>query len=224
MPRILLIDNGSKLTNRIMDWFEQKGALMECINFIPPTNPKPREKNVEIQGTFCGPHFQMQDNHIDAVILSGSSCFNPLMEWFPTPPPGFWPYCNQHAIPILGICYGHQLIAQQFGGQIVKERQYEEKTLKKFRQTQREDLFLGLPEVFEVSMYHECSVVRAPPHFECIGTTIDGMVGAMVLRNFENGFSIHGIQFHPESNLTPTVRDLVFENFWNMITFEGRLL
>lgn len=110
-------------------------------------------------------------------------------------------------IPILGICYGIQLIAQQLGGRVVQgaKREYGriKLTIKK-----PHPLFEGFGQEFICWMSHGDYVEKAPDGFEIIASTENTSIAAMV--NDEK--RIYGVQFHPE--VTHTERGIdIFRNF-----------
>lgn len=100
-------------------------------------------------------------------------------------------------IPILGICYGHQLIAHHFGGEVRrgKVREYGFASLK-VKTTCR--LFTGLPTNLIAWMSHGDTVTKLPQEFTVIGKTKNCPVAAMT--NAER--NIYGLQFHPEVHHT----------------------
>jgi GMP synthase (glutamine-hydrolysing) len=103
-------------------------------------------------------------------------------------------------VPILGICYGHQLLAATMPGGVVKPSYSREYGLAKLRlraaggATNGNDLFEGVPDNSQVWVSHGDSVEKLPDCFEVLGATDDCSVAAMVYptRN------IYGVQFHPE--------------------------
>jgi len=121
--------------------------------------------------------------------------------------PAFNKKIFQLEIPILGLCYGHQLMAQETGGKVkpgkVKEFGTAKLEIKKF-----DKLFEGLRERENVWMSHGDSVAVLPPGFESIASTEDCPIAAM--GNFEKNF--FGLQFHPE--VTHTVNGMkILSNF-----------
>jgi anthranilate synthase/aminodeoxychorismate synthase-like glutamine amidotransferase len=102
-------------------------------------------------------------------------------------------------IPILGVCLGHQTIAQAFGGRVVHApRLMHGKTSPVYHDGQT--LFRGLPSPFQAMRYHSLVVERdsLPPQFEISAWTAEGEVMAIRHRQYP----VEGVQFHPESILT----------------------
>jgi GMP synthase (glutamine-hydrolysing) len=109
------------------------------------------------------------------------------------------PRVYELGIPIFGICYGAQLIAQQLGGDVMRTGRGE------YGRTQMHVVERGLlfgesvPEEQNVWMSHGDAIVRAPDGFTVTATTDDAPVAA--LENRER--AIYGVQFHPEVVHTP---------------------
>ena len=131
----------------------------------------------------CGP---------DLVILTGSSSllsrprtrelFQPEMD-----------LVRKGNFPILGICYGHQIIGSAFGapmrdlGQML--RGYE-----KVRAVRKHPLFDGLPSDFVVAESHRQELTRTPDEFQRLAQSTTSKIEAMAHRSKP----IYGVQFHPE--------------------------
>ncbi|AIC96632.1 MULTISPECIES: aminodeoxychorismate/anthranilate synthase component II [Shouchella] len=102
-------------------------------------------------------------------------------------------------IPILGVCLGHQAIAQAFGGVVKKADQLMHgKT--SYIQHDKRTLFEGLPESLRVTRYHSLIVEREtlPSCFDISAETASGEI--MAIRHKE--YALEGVQFHPEAILT----------------------
>lgn len=101
-------------------------------------------------------------------------------------------------LPILGVCLGHQSIAQAFGGNIIRTQAMHGKTSAILHQGQ--GLFAGLPSPMTVARYHSLVAERAtlPDCLEITAESSDGLI--MGLRHRE--LPIEGVQFHPESIAT----------------------
>lgn len=123
--------------------------------------------------------------------------------------------------PILGVCLGEQAIGEAFGGKLtnlsevfhgiqtpisIKKRQSESK------ETEMDYIFNGLPDEILVGRYHSW-VVDTDGFPECLDITAVSREGfIMALKHKE--YDIHGIQFHPESVLTPDGKTMI-ANFLN---------
>jgi anthranilate synthase/aminodeoxychorismate synthase-like glutamine amidotransferase len=102
------------------------------------------------------------------------------------------------AMPVLGVCLGHQAMAEAFGGNVVRNRPVHGKT-SEIRHGGA-SIFAGLPDPFEATRYHSLVVERGslPPALEVTAWTEDGTIMAMRHREHPT----FGVQFHPESVLT----------------------
>ncbi|MDQ8191176.1 aminodeoxychorismate/anthranilate synthase component II [Roseibacillus persicicus] len=115
-------------------------------------------------------------------------------------------------IPILGVCLGHQSIAQAFGGDVVRaERLMHGKT--SMMHHEGGSVFANLPEPFEATRYHSLIVKKdtLPECLEITAWTDEGEIMGLKHKDFE----IHGVQFHPESILTAEGKKLL-GNFLTM--------
>jgi anthranilate synthase/aminodeoxychorismate synthase-like glutamine amidotransferase len=114
--------------------------------------------------------------------------------------------------PILGVCLGHQCIGDVFGGEVVRaERLMHGKTSPILHDGK--GVFACLPSPFEATRYHSLIVRRdsVPEVLEITAETAEKEI--MGLRHRE--YPIHGVQFHPESILTPEGKQLL-KNFLEM--------
>jgi len=103
-------------------------------------------------------------------------------------------------IPTLGVCLGHQAIAQAFGGRVVPAPSLVHGKASPVYHT-GEGLFAGLPNPLEAGRYHSLAVDpdSLPECFVPLAHSADGVLMAMAHRDLP----IVGVQFHPESVLTP---------------------
>jgi anthranilate synthase/aminodeoxychorismate synthase-like glutamine amidotransferase len=106
-------------------------------------------------------------------------------------------------VPTLGVCLGHQAIVEAFGGEIGKARELVHGKSCTVHHDGR-GLFAGLPDELEVGRYHSLAAATVPAVLEVSATSDDGEV--MAVRHRE--LPIDGVQFHPESVLTPQGREL----------------
>jgi len=117
-------------------------------------------------------------------------------------------------VPILGVCLGHQSVAYAFGGNIVpaKRLMHGKTSLIKHNS---DELFNGVPNPFEATRYHSLTVDRAtlPRCLQVIAETDDEDREIMGIKH--ERYSIWGVQFHPESVLTPHGKRIL-KNFLEM--------
>jgi anthranilate synthase/aminodeoxychorismate synthase-like glutamine amidotransferase len=115
--------------------------------------------------------------------------------------------------PILGVCLGHQAIGQVFGGEIVRAPRLFHGKVSEVRHDGH-GLFAGLPDPFVATRYHSLVVDPAsvPACLAITAWTADRVI--MGLRHRE--FPVEGVQFHPESALSPDGKALL-ANFLTMV-------
>jgi anthranilate synthase/aminodeoxychorismate synthase-like glutamine amidotransferase len=101
-------------------------------------------------------------------------------------------------VPTLGVCLGHQAIVQLYGGEIGRARELVHGKASTIRHDGR-GVYEGLPDELEVGRYHSLAAHEVPDALAITATSPDGEV--MGVRHHE--LPIEGVQFHPESVLTP---------------------
>ena len=177
--QIAILDFGSQYTHLIARRFRQLGVLAK----IYPTD-----------------YDVSQIDSLIGIVFSGSPA-SVREERYP-----FNPEIFNLGVPILGLCYGHQLVAKHFGGRVLSSqtREYGLATL----QVGQSVLFEGLSDGETVWMSHGDSVEEAPPGFKVIGASLSCPIAAM-----ENAAKkIFSLQFHPE--VTHTQKGMkILENF-----------
>lgn len=106
----------------------------------------------------------------------------------------------ERSIPILGVCLGHQALAESFGGKVVRAPEIVHGKPQAIFHS-RKDLFEKMPLPFEAGRYHSLIVEREslPNCFIIEAETEEGMI--MGMKHIE--YPLYGVQFHPESILTP---------------------
>lgn len=178
---ILILDFGSQYTQLIARRVREQGVYCEIVPFHYPL-----EKILE--------------RRPKGVILSGGP--NSVYEAdAPQIPADFYAKINA---PILGICYGMQLLAKDLNGQVSPsdKREYGHAKLK--RLSGRTSLFKGLPGELDVWMSHGDHVTSLPEGFHQTATTGD------VVTAIENAEQrIFGLQFHPEVAHTPLGKEIL---------------
>jgi anthranilate synthase/aminodeoxychorismate synthase-like glutamine amidotransferase len=110
-------------------------------------------------------------------------------------------------VPTLGVCLGHQAIVAAFGGEVGQARALLHGKSSPIAHDGK-GIFAGLPANFEAGRYHSLAALDVPAELEVTARTPDGEV--MGVRHRE--LPIEGVQFHPESVLTPLGNELA-ENF-----------
>jgi anthranilate synthase/aminodeoxychorismate synthase-like glutamine amidotransferase len=100
--------------------------------------------------------------------------------------------------PTLGVCLGHQAIVEAFGGEIGQARRLVHGKASAVSHDGK-GIFAGLPPELQAGRYHSLAATRVPDELEVSATTDDGEVMAVRHRSL----AVDGVQFHPESVLTP---------------------
>jgi anthranilate synthase/aminodeoxychorismate synthase-like glutamine amidotransferase len=110
-------------------------------------------------------------------------------------------------VPVFGVCLGHQAIVSVFGGEVGQAQALVHGKATAVAHDGR-GIFAGLPADFAAGRYHSLAATSIPDCLEISATAADGEV--MAVRHRE--LRVDGVQFHPESVLTPVGRDLA-KNF-----------
>lgn len=117
--------------------------------------------------------------------------------------------------PILGVCLGHQAIGEAFGARLenLSEVFHGVATPCSVCDAASSVLFQGLPATFTIGRYHSWAVSREdfPSCLEVTAVSPEGQIMALRHRDYE----VYGIQFHPESVLTPDGKQII-QNFLNL--------
>lgn len=165
---ILILDFGSQYTQLIARRVRELNVYCEIhpFNHIPEIGP-----------------------NIKGVILSGSP-FSVRDQHSPNPElTGF-----KGKLPLLGVCYGAQLMAHKFGGEVTasKIREYGRANLSFVNR--EHELFKGISDNSQVWMSHGDTISKVPEHYEIVASTKDVRVAGYHVK----GERTYGIQFHPE--------------------------
>ena len=142
---------------------------------------------------------EVSDRHPAGIILSGG----PASVYAPDAY-GIDDALLDLDIPVLGICYGHQVIAASLGG-TVERNDIAEYGAADLTATGSSVLFKGLSDEQKVWMSHRDSVVAAPDGFTVTATTADSPVAAMEAPDR----GLYGVQFHPEVAHTPRGQEML---------------
>ena len=187
--KILIIDFGSQVTKLIARRVRELGVYSEIIT------PKDLNKLKEYK-------------NIKGLILSGGPSSVTVKKFDSVPKRLF-----NKKIPILGICYGLQLIAKLFGGKIKpskKRREFGRAFLHKKNNSQLTKNYLNTQK--SVWMSHEDAVVKVPKNFKIIASTKNSKL--TIIENTKK--KIYGVQFHPEVTHTDNGKK-IFQNFLFLI-------
>ncbi|MDF9795276.1 GMP synthase (glutamine-hydrolyzing) [Catalinimonas alkaloidigena] len=168
---ILIIDFGSQYTQLIARRVRELNVYCE----IHPFNHLPEPDSLE--------------GNVKGVILSGSPCSVKDEE---APHIDLQDYLGK--LPVLGICYGAQLMAEKYGGEIVPSRIREYGRAKLSKIDTHKDLLKELTQDTQVWMSHGDTINSVPDSFEVIAKTPTVAVAAFKIKDQET----YGIQFHPE--------------------------
>jgi anthranilate synthase component II len=114
--------------------------------------------------------------------------------------------------PILGVCLGHQAIGEAFGAKLHNLRDVYHGIETPINRTEVEEpLFAGMPEHFPAGRYHSWVVQKDSLPPELLVTAVDKRGEVMAMRH--RNYNLRGVQFHPESIMTPQGKQLL-ENFF----------
>lgn len=113
-------------------------------------------------------------------------------------------------IPIFGVCLGHQSICEAYGATVSYAKQLMHGKVSQIRALPGSRLFEGMDETFQAGRYHSLAAVREtmPSQLKVTAVTDDGEIMAVE----HETYPVYGVQFHPESILTPDGRKIL-ENF-----------
>ncbi len=104
-------------------------------------------------------------------------------------------------VPILGVCLGHQAICEAFGGSVVHAKNLMHGKQSEIHIANGSAVFKGLPPVIQAARYHSLIADRAGLPDELLVIAEDGAQEVMAVKHRD--YEIYGLQFHPESILTP---------------------
>jgi anthranilate synthase/aminodeoxychorismate synthase-like glutamine amidotransferase len=182
--RVLVVDNYDSFTYNLVQYLGELGAEVEAV----------RNDAAAV--------VELLEGGWDRVVVSPGPCTPDeagisveAMRRFP-----------EAGVRTLGVCLGHQSLAQAFGGRVVRHVPVHGKATEV--EHDGSGLFAGLPSPLTVGRYHSLVVDPALP--DCLEPTARGGGVLMAMRHRE--LPAEGVQFHPESVLTPDGKRLL-ENF-----------
>ena len=191
MNKIIIIDFGSQYTQLIARKIRELKVFCEVISYKSYIYDK-------------------SDKNVKGIILSGgpdSVIYNSYKRID-------IPYSNGYSdIPILGICYGAQLLVKEFGGSVIREKdgEYGNTNVQIIKSN---DLLNGIDKHFNVWMSHNDTITELPnENWKIISKTYNNKISAYHCNN------LYGIQFHPEVSHTKC-GTIIFNNFLNICNCE----
>ena len=183
LNKILIIDFGSQFTQLIARRIRESGVYSEIIS-----HKKVKNKNI--------------DNSIKGIILSGGP-----LNVYQINKYSFDKRIIENQIPVLGICFGHQILSKLNGGR-VKQSKYREFGLANIRKKRESILtknFFNKKNINKVWMSHADQVSKLPKNFDVIASSQNSKFA--IIENKKKNF--YGVQFHPEVTHTENGKKLI---------------
>ena len=171
---LLLIDNYDSFTYNLVHYFNELGQVVEVV----------RNDALTVEAAMA--------RRPQAIVLSPGPCTPneagiclPLIR-----------AAEASALPLLGVCLGHQALGQIFGGEVIRAPQPMHGKVSPIRHFGK-GLFMGLPSPFNATRYHSLIVRREslPSSLTITAETDDGIIMGLQHQTAP----LHGVQFHPES-------------------------
>jgi anthranilate synthase component II len=182
-PRVLLVDNYDSFTYNLYQYLCELGASVTVVRNDAITVDEARSLAPDVLVVSPGPGVPRDAGvSIDLIRALGPST------------------------PVLGVCLGHQAVAEAFGGVITRAPELMHGKASRIHHT-GEGVFEGLPNPFSAIRYHSlCAAPEAVP--DCLEVTAHSDSGVVMgVRHRE--YPVWGVQFHPESILTEHGKDLL---------------
>ncbi len=182
---ILMIDNYDSFTYNIVQYCRELGADLKII------------RNDEMSV------LEIEALHPEKIIISpGPATPNEagvtleLIEYF------------QDKLPILGICLGHQSIAQVFGAEVVRAKNMMHGKTSKMKRVGESEIFKDLPQEFTATRYHSL-IVKKETLPSVVQATAFSQDDDEIMALKIKGKDIYGVQFHPESIMSQYGREII---------------
>ncbi|MDB3886080.1 glutamine-hydrolyzing GMP synthase [Candidatus Pelagibacter sp.] len=173
LSKILIIDFGSQLTQLIARRIRESGVFSEIVS----------HKKININ--------KIIKQNIGGIILSGGPLNVYQNDKF-----GFDKKILKLGLPILGICFGHQILSKEFGGKVKKSkyREFGLATITKVSNSILTKNFFNKDNTSNVWMSHADQVSKMPKNFKVVASTKNSKL--TIIENSKD--NIYGVQFHPE--------------------------
>ncbi len=182
---VLFIDNFDSFTFNLVDEFAKRGAAVHVYR-----NDLPAARALELALALPAPRLIVLSPGPSSPKEAG--CCLELIR------------LAEGRVPLFGVCLGHQAIVEAFGGEVGYAGETVHGKVAAIRHTGRH-VFAGLPSPFAAGRYHSLSARRMPSELEVLATArrLDGGEGELVMAVAHRSAPLLGVQFHPESILTP---------------------
>ncbi len=172
-PKILLVDNYDSFTYNLLHYLSELGAKVEVVRndtLTPAAILKKKPDGIVLSPGPCTPN--EAGVCLDLITLAKGK------------------------VPILGVCLGHQSIAQALGGKVVRAKKPMHGKVSEVKHTGK-GVFKGIPSPFKATRYHSLIADKKslPKDVMITAETKDGIIMGLQHKKF----AIHGVQFHPES-------------------------
>lgn len=175
--RVLIVDNHDSFVHTLVGYLEELGAVCEMVEADAVTDAAAALDGFDGVLVSPGPGAPRDAGASVGIVRAAAA----------------------RGIPLLGVCLGHQALAEAFGGTVAEAPEL----LHGITSSVRHDgsgLFAGLPDPFAATRYHSLAVVREtlPPELVVTAETRSGVVMGLA----HTSLPLWGVQFHPESVLT----------------------
>lgn len=176
---LLLLDNYDSFTYNLYQMFSALGAEVDVVRNDCISVAEVMQKHYEAIILSPGPGVPKEAGILEELIATG-----------------------KRRVPILGVCLGHQGIGEVFGAKVVRAKQISHGKASPLKHNGK-GIFAGIEQNTWVGRYHSLILEREslPDNLEVTAELADGTV--MGIRVKDAGAEVEGVQFHPESILTP---------------------
>ena len=180
---LVMIDNYDSFTYNLYQYFGELGTEVFTL----------RNDQTSIE--------EIEDLNPDGIIISPGPCSpteagisNKTIKYFGP------------KIPVLGVCLGHQCLGQSFGGTVIQADEIRHGKTSMIHHNNT-GVFQGLPNPFQAIRYHSLIVDKStlPDSLEITAWTEEGLIMGLRHKKYQS----EGIQFHPESIMTPNGKDIL---------------
>jgi GMP synthase (glutamine-hydrolysing) len=170
--KILILDFGSQYTQLIARAVREANVYCEIVPFNKPVEYHPGLKGVILSGS----PFSVNDKNAPEVEISSLT----------------------KKVPVLGVCYGAQLTAKQYGGKVEKSNKREYGRAVLHLEKTNDSLLQNLIPSSQVWMSHADTILKLPKEFELLATTDSIPIAAFRHKDDPKHKPLYGLQFHPE--------------------------